>query len=159
MSFPVNNMDRIERRSGFDRRKKSRPLFCKYWFKGKRSSPRRQEDRQIPQMVDRYNSKLLAVILFILSLSILDAFFTLILLDKGAKEMNPFMAYYLNISPTVFFWIKYMLTCASVLLVLFIKDFYIFKTRLKARILFFLLPIPFVLVIPWQLGLMYLVLE
>jgi hypothetical protein len=159
MGFPVNNMNGMERRSGIDRREKTTPLFCKYWLKGKRSLPRRQEDRQFPQMVDRYNTKLLAVILFILSLSILDAFFTLVLLDKGAKEMNPFMAYYLDISPTVFFWIKYLLTCASVLLVLFIKDFYIFKTKLKARILFFLLPIPFVLVIPWQLGLIYLVLE
>jgi hypothetical protein len=105
-------------------------------------------------MVDRYNGKLLAIIIFILLLSILDAFFTLILLERGAKEMNPFMAYYLDISPTLFFCIKYMLTCASVLLVLFIKDFYIFKTKLKARVLFFLLPIPFVLVIHWQLGLL-----
>ena len=152
-------MNGIERRSGIDRRKKTTPLFCKYWVKGNRFSPRRQEDRQFPQVVDKYNSKLLAIILFILSLSILDAFFTLILVDNGAREMNPFMAYYLNISPAVFFWIKYLLTCASVLLVLFIKDFYIFKTKLKARVLFFLLPIPFLFVIPWQLGLMYLVFE
>ena len=157
MSCSENNMDRIERRSGIHRRKKASPFFCKYCFKGNRTLPRRQEDRQFPQMVDRYNTKLFAVILFILGLSILDAFFTLILIEKGAEEINPFMAYYLNISPTLFFWIKYMLTCASVLLVLFIKDFYIFKTKHKAGVLFFLLPIPFVLVIHWQLGLMLLI--
>jgi hypothetical protein len=154
MSCSENNTDRIERRSGINRRKKALPFFCKYWFKGNRSLPRRQEDRQFPQMVDRYSTKLFAVILFILALSILDAFFTLILLEKGAKEINPLMDYYLKVSPTLFFCIKYMLTCSSVLLVLFIKDSYIFKTKFKARVLFFLLPIPFVLVIHWQLGLM-----
>ena len=149
-------MSGIERRSGINRRKKAPPLFCKYWLTGNRSLPRRLGDRQFPQMVDRYSTKLFAVILFILGLSILDAFFTLILIEEGAKEINPVMDYYLKISPTLFFCIKYMLTCASVLLVLFIKDFYIFKTKLKARVLFFLLPIPFVLVIQWQLGLMLL---
>jgi hypothetical protein len=157
MSCSESNMDRIERRSGINRRKKALPFFCKYWFKGNRSSPRRQEDRQFPQMVDRYSTKLCAVILFILGLSILDAFFTLILLEKGAKEINPLMDYYLKVSPTLFFCIKYMLTCSSVLLVLFIKDVYIFKTKFKAKVLFFLLPIPFVLVIHWQLGLMFFI--
>ena len=63
-------MNGIERRSGIDRRKKTTPLFCKYWLKGKRALPRRQADRKFPQVVDRYNTKLLAVILLILSLSI-----------------------------------------------------------------------------------------
>jgi len=157
MSCSENNTDRIERRSGINRRKKVSPFFCEYWFKGNRSLPRRLEDRQFPQMVDRYSTKLFAVILFILGLSILDAFFTLILIEEGAKEINPVLDYYLKVSPMLFFCIKYMLTCASVLLVLFIKDFYIFKTKLKARVLFFLLPIPFVLVIHWQLGLMLLI--
>ena len=44
----------------------------------------------------------------------------------------------------------------EVLIVLFIKDTYIFRTKIKAKILFFLLPLPFLLVIPWQLGLMFI---
>ena len=156
MSDSENNTSRTERRSGADRRKKTPLLSCKYWFTGRRTFPRRQDDRQTPQPVDRYNAKILAMIIFILLLSILDAVFTLILVEKGAKEMNPFMAYYLNHGPMTFFFMKYLLTCASLLLVLFIKDCYIFKTKLKAKFLFFLLPIPFILVIHWQLGLMLL---
>ena len=156
MGNSVNKISGTERRSGTDRRKDAPPLFCKYWFSGSRSLPRRQEDRQTSQQVDRYNKKILVLIMFTLVLSILDAVFTLILVEKGAKEVNPFMAYYLNHGPMTFFWIKYLLTCGSVLIVLFIKDCYIFRTNIKAKFLFFLLPIPFILVIPWQLGLMFL---
>jgi hypothetical protein len=38
----------------------------------------------------------LAAILLILSLSILDAIFTMDLVSHGAEELNPVMAYYLN---------------------------------------------------------------
>ena len=156
MGISASHTIRTERRSGIDRRKKTPTPFCKHWFTGNRSLPRRQEDRQTSQQVDRYNKKILALIVFILILSILDAVFTLILVEKGAKEINPFMAYYLNHGPMTFFCIKYLLTCASVLIVLFIKDSYIFRTKIKAKFLFFLLPVPFLLVIPWQLGLMFL---
>jgi len=154
MSYPEYNINRTERRSGLDRRKNLPTLFSKYWVTGMRSVPRRQEDRLSPKIVDRYSKKILAIILFILGLSILDAAFTLVLVERGAKELNPFMAYYLERSPFIFFCIKYMLTSASVLLILFIKDFYIFKTKFKAKILLFLFPIPFVFVIHWQLGLL-----
>ncbi len=156
MNLSENNNDRIERRSDLDRRKKHPSLFSKYWVTGQRSVPRRKDDRLTPKRVDRYSKKILAIIVFILGLSILDALFTLVLVERGAKELNPFMAYYLECSPFMFLCIKYMLTCASVLLILFIKDFYIFKTKFKAKNLLFLFPIPFVFVIHWQLGLMLL---
>lgn len=147
--------DRMERRSGLDRRSTNLPIFNRYLITGRRGIPRRKEDRQKPQRVDRYNSKIMVVILMILTLSILDSLFTLFLVENGAKELNPVLAYYLEYSPVVFLSIKYLLTCAAVILVLFCKDFYIFNTRIKARILFFLLPIPFILVIQWQLFLIF----
>ena len=143
----------FDRRSGIDRREKSLPLFNKYLMKGKRSTPRRKADRQRPQEVDRYSAKTLTIILIILALSILDAIFTLVLVGNGAREVNPLLAYYLDHSPLFFLCVKYWLTCASVILILFCKDFYIFNTRVKAKVFFFMLPIPFVLVIPWQLHL------
>lgn len=150
-------MNIIERRSNIDRRNEDPSLFCKYWFTGRRAIPRRQEDRCVPKKVDRYSNKILFIIILILVLSVLDAVFTLNLVEKGAKEMNPIMNYYLERSPMLFLWIKYLLTCASVLLVLYAKDYYIFRTKFKARVLFFILPIPFILIIHWQLGLMWFV--
>jgi len=147
----------IEIRSGIDRRKRKPPLFSKYWLTGRRGAPRRKKDREKPQRVDRYNPKILGIILVIISLSIIDAIFTLNLVNLGAKEINPLLAFYLERGPLFFFIIKYFLTCASVIILLFSKDFYIFRNKVKARVLFFLVPIPFILVIQWQLYLIFII--
>jgi hypothetical protein len=51
---------------------------------------------------------------------ILDGFLTLLLLDRGAYEVNPLMAYVLDISPSAFLAGKYALTCMAALIVLVI---------------------------------------
>ncbi|SPD76080.1 conserved membrane hypothetical protein [uncultured Desulfobacterium sp.] len=149
-------MINIERRSGNDRRKNTHRIISRHRLIGRRRHLRRKEDRKYPQLIDRYSAKLLPIIMGILFLSIMDALFTLILVGRGAEELNPVLAYFLGISPWHFIWIKYLLTSLSVLLVVLCKDSYIFKTKLKARILLFFLPVPFLIVIPWQLGLIFL---
>jgi len=151
----LDSKNKIDRRKSGDRRKRTPVLFNKYLISGRRTLPRRQEDRLVVQYVDRYNSKILGMILVTLGLSLLDAIFTLLLVDSGAREVNPLMAYYLDLSPSLFLLIKYLLTCSAVILILFCKDRYIFNTKIKARVIFFLLPIPFFLVIPWQLILIF----
>ena len=156
MSDFGSSTNNFERRTGIDRREMNPSLFSKYLLTGRRTIPRRRVDRQRHQKIDRYSSKILVIIVLILALSILDAIFTLVLVDNGAREVNPLMAYYLHHSPLMFICIKYFLTCSAVILTLFCKDFYIFNTKVKAKILFFLLPVPFILVIPWQLHLIFL---
>ena len=107
----------------------------------------------MPQKVDRYSQKIFVMILFILGLSLTDALFTLMLVDNGAEEVNPLMAYYLEEGQLFFILIKYFLTCASVMLILFCKDYSLFKTKAKVRVLFYLVPISFLLVIQWQIFL------
>ena len=149
-------LDGIERRSGIDRRRNKPRVLSWYWIKGRRGVPRRQADRKHPQVIDRYNPKFLLIIIGILLLSILDAVLTLILIKSGAKELNPILDFYLGVSPWLFVFIKYFLTSAAVILILCCKDFYLFKTKTKAKVLFFFLPLPFLLVIPWQLTLICL---
>jgi hypothetical protein len=153
MSSSTNNPANFERRSGVDRRKRGLPVFSKYWLTGRRASLRRKEDRQGPCDVDRYSPKILAAILLIITLSILDAIFTLDLIGLGVEELNPFMAYYIDHSPLLFFGVKYLLTCASIVLILFSMNAYLFKTKIQAKILFILMPIPFALVVLWQVRL------
>jgi hypothetical protein len=125
----------------------------KHFLTGSLAVLRRGEGRQRPHKIDRHGSKTLAVILLIVSLSILDAIFTLDLVSHGAVELNPVMAYYLNHGPLVFFGVKYFLTCASIVLILLIRD--ITKAKLKAKILFVLFMIPFALVVLWELYLVF----
>jgi len=101
-----------------------------------------------------HSPKTLAVILLIILLSIADAYLTLDLISRGAVELNPIMAYYLNHSVLAFFGTKYLLTCASIIVILFIKDFYLFRTRVQGKILFVFHLIVLTSVVKWELYLL-----
>jgi hypothetical protein len=145
----------FERRSGYDRRHRKLGILSKYWFTGRREAVRREEDKQREYKVDRHSSKTLAVILLIVMLSIIDAILTLHLVDRGATELNPVMDYYLDHGPLAFFWVKYMLTSTALILILTNKTAHLFNTRFQVKILFIVFLIPFVLVIQWELYLVF----
>ena len=143
----------IEKRVGIDRRHRKTPIFSKYTVKGRRIALRREEDRLRHFVPDRHNPKTMAVILVIIMLSVVDAILTLDLISRGAAEVNPIMAYYLGFGPLVFFWMKYLLTFASTMLILFHQEVYLFGTRVQAKVLYLLLILPFVLVVSWEIYL------
>ena len=143
-----------DRRRSEDRRKGRMPIFSKYWLTGRRGFFRREADRKISHQLDRHNPKTFAIILSIIMLSIMDAIFTLELIHNGAAEVNPIMAYYLNIGPIVFFSAKYLLTCASILLIFLNQHAYIFNNRVPMKILYLFLIIPYILVVHWEIYLL-----
>lgn len=102
-----------------------------------------------------YGSKTFATILLIISLSILDAFFTLELISLGGRETNPIMCYYLKHGPLVFFAVKYLLTCASILLVLALKEGYGAKFRVPVRTFLTFQIIALGIVVQWEVYLIY----
>ena len=146
----------VERRSGVDRRKTNRQIFSKHTLAGNREAIRRGEDREKAYSIDRHSYKLLTLIILIIFLSICDAVLTLFLLDRGAVEINPVMAYSLNHGPMVFFWVKYLLTTFSLIIILVHSNTYLFKTRLRTKALFGMIIIPFFLVICWEFFLISL---
>ena len=144
-----------QRRSGLDRRAETMSIFghCKYWLAGRRTYPRREEDRQKSYRMDRYDAKTFAAILTIITLSILDAIFTMYLISLGAIEVNPIMAYFLEYGPLKFFGVKYFLTCASIVFLLLNKKVYLFKNKIRTEVVFIVVVILFALVILWELYL------
>ena len=144
----------VDRRRSEDRRKKSMPIFSKYWLTGRRGLFRREEDRRIYSKLDRHNPKTFAIILTIIMLSVIDAIFTLELIHMGAAEVNPIMAYYLNFGPIAFFGAKYALTCASILLIFLNQHAYIFNNRVSMKIFYLFLIIPYILVVHWEIYLL-----
>ena len=157
MNYFTTPLPELERRSGFDRRDRKIRVFSKYWFIGKRTVIRRKEDRQKPILIDRYSTKIFAAILLIITSCVTDAMLTLNLVSLGAEELNPLMAYYLDQSPLVFFLVKYLLTSAAILIILFNKNLHLFNTRVQAKALFVLLLLPYALVIQWELYLILFV--
>ena len=101
-----------------------------------------------------HSPKTLAVILLIILLTITDAYLTLYLISRGAVELNPIMAYYLDHGVLAFFGTKYLLTCASIIVILFIKDLYLFRTRVQGKILFVFHLIVLTSVVKWELYLL-----
>ena len=151
LSYPINY---TERRSGVDRRKENRSFVDKYLLIGKRETMRREEDKSASSRLDRYSNKTLAVILTIILLSTLDAIFTLSLVKDGATELNPIMAFYLNHSPLLFFWMKYLLTLAPILLVLLHQNAYFFRNKIQVKKLYILYIVPYFLVVNWEMFLL-----
>jgi len=104
-----------------------------------------------------HEPRVFAAALFIISLSIVDACLTLELVDRGAEELNPIMAYYLQQSPLIFFAVKYFLTCAAIIMILHIGEFCIFGNRLGGEVLFAFFILVLALVVQWQLVLLHFI--
>jgi hypothetical protein len=138
----------IERRCGQDRRQKQ--LSKRLFFRGVRESMRRADDRNRIVIFDRYKPSLFNGIIIVLSLSILDAILTLILLSQGAKELNPVMRYYLSHGPQVFIFVKYGLTVLPMLIILVANEALTHRYRIGADIIFFIFAAFFAGVIIWE---------
>ena len=150
----MSGYDGLERRSGQDRRDRQEPLLKGLFFSGVRESVRRAEDRKRIVFLDRYDPSMLIPIILVLILSLLDAALTLILIARGARELNPVMQYYINHGPKVFLLVKYGLTAASVLIIVLIYESLASRYRLRSTILPVFAAV-FGCVVLWELYLLF----
>jgi hypothetical protein len=120
---------------------------------GRRAQIRRKEDMQRYFSVDRYSPSFFAAIIFILFLSVVDALLTLFLIENGAFEVNPIMAYYLKIGPYSFLAVKYALTIIGVFVFLLLRNIYLRPLKMYTGTLLYVVIAVFVTVVAWQLYL------
>ena len=150
---PREGFDR-ERRSGRDRRQNVQAQFKYFLINGRREVARREEDKARSYFFDRYNHRMFVAITAILMLSIFDALLTLILIERGASELNPVMAYFLEYGPLSFIVAKYILTSVGVIILLIFKNVFINKINLHTHSLFGCVIFAFLTVIVWELFLL-----
>jgi len=105
--------------------------------------------------LDRYSTTIFAAIMVILFLSIMDALLTLILIGHGARELNPVMAFFLEIEPKIFMTVKYLLTCTSLVIILIFRNVFIRCVKIYSSTLFSIFIGVFMTVIAWELLLIY----
>jgi len=100
-------------------------------YKNRRRGDRRSDHSNENVYVDVYGTNIMLGALAVMIFCILDAFFTLILLDRGASELNPFLAWMLEIDVMWFYASKYIITAVCVFWVVIHKqfDFFGFKGR------------------------------
>ena len=106
-----------------DRRQQPTPLISRYLFKGSRQNNRRLSDPQSGYYVDRFERQDIFLIILTLFFCVLDAIFTLYHIHKGAMEINPIAAYYLNLGTTPFLIYKILPTILGLFILLIHKNF------------------------------------
>jgi hypothetical protein len=79
----------FETRTLKDRRKQPTPGISRLTLWGRRKTFRRKEEQKRGGYVDRYHSGLLILITLAVGLNVLDALFTMMILDDGGWEINP----------------------------------------------------------------------
>jgi Domain of unknown function (DUF5658) len=102
---------------------------------GRRVWPRRAEDSRGEFFVDRFDSITLALVLTLLSLTILDGMLTLELLEMHGEEANPIMRLLLTRGPVAFLLGKYILTAVGLPFIVVYKNYPLFGTRFRAGFL------------------------
>jgi len=116
---------------------------------------RRRADRNTIYIADRYSQSVFGAIILILFFSVLDALLTLYLIGHDATELNPIMAYYLNVGPYVFILVKYLLTSVAVVILLLCQHVFLRIMRIHAHSLFYLIIAAFMIVVVWELFLIF----
>ena len=157
MEMTDQNTIILSNRSGQDRRTKSGFNIRSFLIGGKRETIRRQEDKRRIFYVDRYSGRLVAVIVAILSLSVIDGFLTLFLLDHGAYETNPVIAYFLEFGPYTFFTFKYLLTIIPAIGLLMFRNVFLAAIRIYTHSLLYFIAVTFMAVVVWELYLVSIV--
>ena len=142
-----------DRRSGTDRRRRGFPSLRDLLTYRQRRNLRRRDDRSKVVLFDHYSAPIVCTVIVILLLSIADALMTLFLLSHGAVEVNPLMAYFLEIGTVAFMLVKYGLTAISVMIVLLLNYVFVRHLHLQARSLLNYFAGIFALVLVWELFL------
>jgi hypothetical protein len=86
-----------ERRGAADRRRRPTSMWSRHaLFGGRRRTVRRAAERE-GAFVDVHGPRMLALVLAIVALNLLDAWFTLLFLSHGGRELNPFVQVVLDL--------------------------------------------------------------
>lgn len=141
-------------RQGADRRKRLLPPLRYLLFEGRRRQIRRRSDHHRLLWLDHHSSTLFAVIVLILGFSLTDAFLTLWLVDRGATEINPVMAYFLSHGPVVFIGAKYLLTSFSVVILAMVSHIFLHRLGIYIRSIITSILMIFSSVIVWEVYLL-----
>lgn len=118
-----------EKRKVKDHRRAPTKPASRYSFWGHRQKARRAEEDK-NYYVDRYEPRYFFLISMILALCVLDAYFTLKILELGGKELNLLMLIFIYKNPIIAMVAKYLCTAFGIIFILVHKNFIIFR-RIK----------------------------
>lgn len=122
----------FDKRITKDRRKRPTSGLSRYTFFGQRKTIRRKSDQQRGVYVDRYASSLFFFLVAIIGLNVLDAIFTMMILDLKGREANPVVRSVITIYGTKFWIWKFSIVSASLTLLCLHSTFRLVKEAIIA---------------------------
>ena len=108
--------ENFDKRIEKDRRRQPTPGLSRYTFFGRRKMMRRKTDWQKGGYVDRYSSTLFFFLITIVGLNVLDALFTMMILDLKGWEANPVVNSVITLYGTKFWIWKFFIVSVSLAL-------------------------------------------
>jgi hypothetical protein len=115
---------------GPDRRKRPTPRFSRYaWFGGRRRKARRGGEGP-NSFVDHYSLTVWGLLLWVALMNAADSFFTLLHLQNGAIEINPFAVWMLSTGRLGFVAIKSILITVPLVVLCLHKNFLLARVGL-----------------------------
>lgn len=151
MSESARHNLEFSRREFSERRQSNLRSFFYALFKSRRRVQRRNEAAITYN--DYYEPVLLFLALALMLLCVLDAYFTLMLLQLGSTELNPIMAWALHKHVMLFFILKYSITAGCVVLTVIHRNFRLFGLRGIHFMLGFL--VIYICLIQYQLSMLF----
>jgi len=145
----------VERRSKADRRIKSSISLHSLLFGGRRETIRRHEDKSRFFYADLYNQSHFIPIVLILIFGVADTILTIVLTNHGAKEINPIMAYFMEIGPYTFFSVKYSVCCLSLLTILMFRNIFLKPLKIYGGSLFNYILGVYICIVSWNFLMLY----
>jgi len=106
----------FDKRVEKDRRRQPTPGLSRYTFFGRRRTPRRKSDQLKGGYIDRYSSTLFFFLITIVGLNVLDALFTMMILDLKGWEANPVVNSVITLYGTKFWIWKFFIVSVSLAL-------------------------------------------
>lgn len=117
------------RRIRVDRRQGTWRTFAYSMVKNRRTGDRRADYDDEPAYVDIHGPKIFFGATLLMLFCVLDAFFTLELMQHGSTELNPFLAMMLEKDVAWFFVSKYLITAFCVFWLVMHKKFTFFGIK------------------------------
>ena len=142
-----------EKRRLSDRRRSPTKPLSRYSLKGLRSQARRSGENK-NYYVDRYEPRFFILITLTLLLCVLDAYFTLKILQAGGKELNPFMLRIMEKHPGLALTAKYLITAVGIGILVVFKNFVVFG-RVRVRSLIYVFFFLYLLLVSYEIYFYY----
>lgn len=137
----------IERRATRKERRQNQVKTALYsFYRNRRKQIRRASDDVNGIYVDVHERKLWYLAITLMTLSVLDAFFTTLLIANGSEELNPVLAYLLQIDLWVFLAVKFFITGTSIVFFVLHKHHRLLNTVNCYQLLVFSVTIYIILV-------------